>query len=410
MPAIFEINTVPHGPALDDAGFSLVLVRAMTNEVAESARSRDSSPGEGSGASSLPLQLAKGSDHASITIIQYTDLRCPRCLQAARILDEVIKTYPDEIRLIFKHFPSAIRPEAVLAHEASMAAAAQGRFWAMNELLMAHQGKLASGDFEKYADEIGLDKKRFSEALEDHRFKELIFHEMTEARGFGVTQAPTFFINGRKLVGARPLTAFKRIIDEELGITQTAIPPKIPLPPLIDLASIELDFNRTPIRGPKDAEVTIVEFSDFQCPFCAKATPTIQQLMKTYPGQIRWIFKHYPLPIHSDARLAHEVSLSAAAQGKFWEMHDLIFENQRAMKKEDLFGHARQLGLDIEQIENDLSSGKFKATINADMKEGKKLGIRGTPTFLINGRKVVGALPFQTFQGIIEQEINRPPS
>ena len=386
---------------------SFVLVRAMTKEVAESAGSKETSIIESlSGVSPVGTFFSKGPDHASITIILYTDFRCTPCARAAKVLDKVMDSYPDEIRIVFKHYPSAIRPDAIWVHEASLAAAEQGKFWPMYEKLLVHKGEVTQEDLKGYAIGLDLDRERFLKALDDHRFRKLVVNQVMEARGFGITKAPTFFINGRKLVGARPFDDFKRIIDEELGLSQPteALSPQPALPSPLSLA--EIDIGRSPIRGPSEAPVTIVEFSDFQCPFCARATPTIQQLLDQYPGKIQWVFKHYPLPIHPDAPLAHEASVAAGEQGKFWEMHDLIFINQRAMKREDLLKHATQLGLDMKRFTEKLDSGEFKPVVRNDMEEGQKLGVRGTPTFFINGRRVVGALPFETFQGIVEQALN----
>ncbi len=393
-------------------GLSFILIRAVTNEVAGSARSKEANRIEGltrvsAGVSPIGTLLVKGTDHASVTIILYTDFRCTPCAAAAGVLDKVMESYPDEIRVVFKHYPSSIHPDAILIHEASLAAAEQGQFWPMYEKLLVHKGKISKEDLLGYAIGLGLDSRRFIKAIDDHLFQQIVVHQMMEARGFGVTTAPTFFINGRKLVGARPFGDFKQIIDRELGLSRPteALSPQSTLP---SPSVAQIDISGAPIRGSSKAPVTIVEFSDFQCPFCARVSPTIQQLFDRYPGKIRWIFKHYPLPIHPDAPLAHEASLVAGEQGKFWEMHDLLFLNQRAMKREDLIKYAKQLGLDMKRFNKKLDAGEFKPVIRADIGEGQKLGVRGTPTFFINGRRVVGALPFETFRGIVEEELKKP--
>ena len=119
-------------------------------------------------------------------------------------------------------------------------------------------------------------------------------------------------------------------------------------------------------QGPSDAPITIVEFSDLQCPFCARATATLEQLMEAYPGKVQRVFKHYPLPFHRDAPLAHEAALAAGEQGKFWDMHGLLFANQRAIQRADLVRYAIQLGLNVDQFAAALESRKYQAQVEAD--------------------------------------------
>jgi protein-disulfide isomerase len=128
-----------------------------------------------------------------------------------------------------------------------------------------------------------------------------------------------------------------------------------------------------------------------------------------YPGRIRWAFKHYPLPFHKDAPLAHEAALAAGDQGKFWEMHDLLFEEPQAITRADLVKKAKRLELDILRFESDLDSGRFRPIVEADRKEGTKLGVNGTPYFFVNRRAVSGAQPFSEFKKVIEEESKKLP-
>jgi protein-disulfide isomerase len=159
------------------------------------------------------------------------------------------------------------------------------------------------------------------------------------------------------------------------------------------------------LKGNPKAPVTIVEFSDFQCPFCSRVNPTISKIMKTYGDQVRVVFKHNPLPFHKDAPLASEASLAAGAQGKFWEMHDLLFKNQRKLKRADLDAYATQLGLDIEKFKSDLDQHTFKAQVDADLAQARSLGVRGTPNFFINGKKLTGAQPYERFKAKIDEAL-----
>jgi protein-disulfide isomerase len=158
-------------------------------------------------------------------------------------------------------------------------------------------------------------------------------------------------------------------------------------------------------RGPRDAPITIIEFSDFECSLCANAAPVIKELFQAYPAQIRYVFKHSPLPVHLNAPFAHEAALAAGDQGKFWEMHDLIFANQRTMKRDDLILTAKQLGLKMDQFVADLEGQRFNTLIDADKEEGVHLGVNATPTFFINGQMLVGAKPLSEIKRMIEDTL-----
>ncbi|HEV2855339.1 MAG TPA: thioredoxin domain-containing protein [Thermoanaerobaculia bacterium] len=162
-----------------------------------------------------------------------------------------------------------------------------------------------------------------------------------------------------------------------------------------------------PSRGPANAPVTIVEFSDFQCPFCSRLTPTIKQVEEKYGDKVRVVFRQYPLPFHQNAQKAAEASLCAADQGKFWEMHDAMFANQQALEVDKLKAKAAELGLNAEQFNQCLDSGKHAATIQADMKDGSAVGVNGTPALFINGRFLSGAQPLEAITPIIDDELRR---
>ncbi len=169
----------------------------------------------------------------------------------------------------------------------------------------------------------------------------------------------------------------------------------------------EIDVADSPSRGPADAQVTVVEFSDFQCPFCGRVTPTLDQVEKTYGDDVRIVFKHLPLRIHPNAPKAHAAAEAAKLQGKFWEMHDLIFANQRELTEEKFIAHAQQLGLDVERFKKDLASSEVAKRVEADVAEAARLGVTGTPGFFINGRFFSGAKPFSEFKRMIDAELKK---
>ncbi|UCF48860.1 MAG: thioredoxin domain-containing protein [Myxococcales bacterium] len=163
-----------------------------------------------------------------------------------------------------------------------------------------------------------------------------------------------------------------------------------------------------PSKGPKDALVTIVEFSEFQCPFCARVLPTTKQIMDTYGDKVRIVWRNNPLAFHKDAAPAAAVAMEAYAQGgndKFWEVHDVLFANQKALGREQLDGYAEKAGLDAAKIKKALDEGTHTKAIQADQTLAAQVGARGTPYFFVNGRTLRGAQPFAAFQKVIDEEI-----
>jgi protein-disulfide isomerase len=160
-----------------------------------------------------------------------------------------------------------------------------------------------------------------------------------------------------------------------------------------------------PSKGPKDAPIELIEFSDFQCPFCQRANPTVEQVLKTYGNRIHFVYRHYPLPNHPNARPAAEAAACAGDQGHFWEYHDQLFANATRLTDADLKQHAVTAGLDASKFNACLDSHKFKGEVDKDVAEGAEAGVSGTPAFFINGRALEGAQPFEAFKRVIDEEL-----
>ena len=154
--------------------------------------------------------------------------------------------------------------------------------------------------------------------------------------------------------------------------------------------------------GPETAKVTVVEFSDFQCPYCAQAHQTVHQLRERYQDQVRIIFRHFPLAFHEHARLAAQAALAAHAQGKFWAFHDRLFEHQNALDRKSLEGYAQDLGLDVAAFKKGLDDNSFDAQLEADVSLGKSVRVDGTPTMFINGRRAENATEFDAVAPLID--------
>src|SRR5262249_12447333 len=171
-------------------------------------------------------------------------------------------------------------------------------------------GQLGETDLLHYAKQLGLDVDAFQHALDSHTYKPVVDENLEEGKGMGVGGTPTFFINGKKMVGAQSMQAFEAAIDQALGLPAKTAAEVVPEAGVVE----KVEIGGSPVRGPPKAPVTIVEFADFQCPFCAKVIPTLQELARQYPSGVRWVFKNFPLEFHLDSLLAHKAALAAGEQ------------------------------------------------------------------------------------------------
>ncbi len=369
-----------------------------------------------------------GPKNAKVTIVEWSDFECPFCSRAVPTIEEIKKTYGQDVRVVFRHQPLPFHPNAKPSAEASMAAHEQGKFWEYHDKLFATK-KLDRASLEQHAKELGLDMNKFKAAMDSGKYRAKVDADSAAGSAVGANGTPTFFINGRQLVGAQPFPAFKSIIDEELakadkllksGVKPEQLYEKIlaenvsaaPTPAAAPAAPTpavvkDIAIDKAPTKGPKNAPITIVAFSDFECPFCARVNPTLSQIEQQYKGKVKIAFKHQPLPFHANAKLAAAASMAANEQGKFWEYHDKLFANQRQLDRASLERYATELGMDLNKFKAVLDSNKYDAQITADSQEGSRIGANGTPTFFINGRQLVGAQPLNAFTAIIDEELKK---
>lgn len=243
--------------------------------------------------------------------------------------------------------------------------------------------------------------------------------ELTKRRG-AITDADIqkVFDDNRDRVGASTVADLKASITEFITRNRDAQntaaliselkaagpPVKVALDP--PRSQVEIAAH-DPARGPADAAVTIVEFSEYQCPFCARVTPTLKALEQKYAGKIRLVFKDFPLQNHAQAPKAAEAAHCAGDQGKYWELHDRLFANQQLLQVPELKKHAAAIGLEQAAFDQCLDSGKHTANVQADFELGTQMGVGSTPTLYINGRLVTGAQPLPVFESIIDEELAR---
>ena len=374
--------------------------------------------------------FAKGPADALVTIVVFSDFQCPFCGRVVPTLHQIEKAYGGDVRVAFKHQPLPFHREAPLASEYALAAGEQGKFWEMHDKLFENQKALSQDDLDRYVKELGLDLDKVKAYVESGRGKKIIQEDQALARQVGANGTPAFFINGVNLVGAQPFEKFKEVIDVQLAKAKAVVakgvsrkdvyaevtkdgrttapapkPREAPQAPPQTRQKVELVAG-TPAKGnTNDPLVTIVEWSDFECPFCGRVNPTIKEVMDKYAGKVQFQFRNQPLSFHKNAMPAAKAALAAHKQGKFWPMHDKLFENQRALQPTDLEGYAKAVGLNVAKFKADMESPEIDAQIKKDMEDGTKYGARGTPTLFVNGVPVRGAQPFAAFQAVIDKEL-----
>ncbi len=166
-----------------------------------------------------------------------------------------------------------------------------------------------------------------------------------------------------------------------------------------------VDPGRDHVRGPANAPVTLVEYGDYECPFCGRAYPIVKRLQQEYGDRLRFVWRHFPRPEHPHGRIAAEAAEAAGAQGKYWEMHDALFAHQDALEPVDLERYAADLGLDVERFRHDLTAHTFHSRVGEDLEHAVHSGAHGTPTFFVNGRRHLGRDDYDDLKATIDAAI-----
>ena len=389
-----------------------------------------------------------GNRDAPVTIVHFSDFQCPYCSKVDLTMDEIKKAYgKDKVRIIWKNEPLSFHPNAKPAAEAAMGVfALKGNdgFWKFHDTAFHNQSALSRESYEKWAKEAGVDMPKFKAGLDAHTWAARVDADHELAQKVGVNGTPASYINGVEVGGAQPFEKFKSVIDQELAKAQAKIAAGTPKDKVYVTMSLEnkknapppaeaeddpqndtktvnkIGVEKSPIKGDSNtALVTIIEFSDFQCPYCKRVEPSLQGVAQKYGNKVRFVWKHEPLPFHPRAEPAAEVALEARAQKGdkgFWDMHDLLFGPMGAdpnrpdaakLEDADFEGYAKQLGLDVEKVKTAIKTHKYKAEIDADQDQAEDFGASGTPHFFINGRRLVGAQPQSAFEKIIDEEIKK---
>lgn len=379
-----------------------------------------------------------GSRSAPVTLVLFSDFECPFCTRVETSINELKTKYgPDKLRVVWKSNPLPFhknaRPASVAA-ETVFRLAGSKAFWKFHDLAFANQKALTPENFEQWAVQAGVDKAKYKAAYDKQEYAAKIDADMAVGKAAGVSGTPASFINGVFLSGAQPTDKFTAIIDEQLAAAQKLVgsgtkadavyvklsqenkakaPPPKPReerPAEDDKTVWKVPVGESPTKGPATALVTIVEWSDFQCPFCSKVIPTLDEVSKTYGDKVRVVWKDNPLPFHPRAEPAAELAREARAQkGEkgFWAAHDLLWKNQQKLGDEDLLGYAKELSLDVDKVKTAIAEKKYSASITADQDLADDLQASGTPHFFINGRRLVGAQPLEKFKAVVDEEIKK---
>ncbi len=408
-----------------------------------------------------------GSRSAPVTVVVFSDFQCPFCSRVEQTVGQLKEKYgKDKLRIVWKNNPLPFHPNATPAAIASEAVFRLGgsvAFWKFHDAAFAAQKDLGPEKYEEWAVAAGVDRAKFKEMITKPEVAAKVDADLAVGKSAGVTGTPAAHINGVPLVGAQPIDKFTEVIDEQLAAAKAAVasgtrPDKVyvklagenkaktpaaadkkadakPEKPAEDDKTVwKVPVGSSAQKGKSDALVTIVEFSDFQCPFCGRVEPTLAQVLKTYGDKVRIAWKHNPLPFHPRAEPASELAIEARAEKGdkgFWAAHDLLFkkecqgkpdaadkaacdagqgkwiDNQVKLADEDLLEYAKTLGLDVAKVKVAISDHKYQSEITADQDLGENIQANGTPHFFVNGRRLVGAQPFEKFKAVIDEEMKK---
>lgn len=391
-----------------------------------------------------------GNRTAPVTLVLYSDFQCPFCARLTATLDQLQVTYPkSKLRIIWKNEPLPFHPNARPAAEAGagvMQLKGSEAFWKFHDHAFKNQQSLTEENFVLWAKDAGVNVAMFKSGLQTHKWSGKVDTDHDEAKKAGVNGTPCAFVNGVRVSGAQPLEKWKSVIDEELGKAEAELragtpkdrvyvamstrnklaePPPAPTAappehlgdkklPLKDEATVhEVPVGTSPVLGNPNAPVTLIVFSDFQCPFCSRIEETFEGIRKAYGEKVRFVWKNNPLPFHSRAVPAANFALEARAQKGdkgFWAAHDALFAMQKDLGDQALESLAAKLGLNVAKTMAAVRDEKFKTNITTDVALAKQLEAFGTPVTFVNGRMLHGAQPLSKFSSVIDEELQKAPS
>jgi protein-disulfide isomerase len=419
----------------------------------DQGKGKDSISAEGTSATGIPDQSTAsvpvtsrdpqwGKADAPVTIVTVSDFQCPFCSRVEPTLKQIRDKYgPEKVRFVWKNNPLPFHKDARPTAEAAMAVfglKGSEAFWKFHDTAFANQQALTQENFDKWAVEAGVDKAKFDAAVTSKKFSAKIDEDLALSTKIGANGTPAFRINGVTVSGAQPLDKFTEVIDAQLAEAQKLVAsgtPKSavyvaltnknqtaqPDKPAADKPKPDAEeedksvwkvqvLDDDPVKGPKDALVTLVIFSDFQCPFCKRVEDTLKQVSDAYGNDLRMVWKDNPLPFHPRAKpsatLARFAYKSKGDKG-FWDAHDQIFASNPKLEDEDLKGIAEKVGVSWDAVKTAIDGNKFADKFDASIDLASDLQARGTPHFFVNGVRLSGAQPLENFKKAIDEQMTK---
>jgi protein-disulfide isomerase len=420
----------PEGARPDAVGPDPGTARVLVSSTSDGSFGSVGTPDHG--AASVPVTAADpqwGDPLAPVTIVEFSDFECPFCSRVNPTLDKIRRTYgPHDVRIVWKHNPLPFHKQARPTADAAQCVFALGRstaFWSFHDQAFANQKDLTSENHEKWAVASGVDLAKFRELLASKKHADKVDEDIAVAKRIGATGTPAFRINGVTVSGAQPFEKFQEVIDGQLAEAkelvnagtkredvyivltnrnQGASAPEKKVTADRDEEDLGIwkvpVLRDDPVRGPRDALVTIVEFSEFQCPFCKRVEETLAQVLKAHPKDVRLVWKDNPLPFHPRARpsaiLARRAFEKLGNQA-FWNVHDRHFESQPKLEDDDLKRIAAGAGLAWNPIALAIEKDR-EQKLDESIELASDFAARGTPHFFINGVRLSGAQPLEKFE------------
>jgi protein-disulfide isomerase len=373
-----------------------------------------------------------GATSPLVTIVVFYDYQCPFSKRLHETLATVTPNYGDSVRVVWRQMPLPSHPEAELAARYALSAHAQGNFAAVHAWLFEHAKSLSRPTLEAEASALGLHPLRLQTDLDSEWIIARVQSDRELAATRSIAATPSFFINGRPFRGAQPADTITAVIDEELATAERLLaagserrevwarfmaaaednpvvwPDKSRGPDPSKRYAMQVT-GLTP-RGAKQPKVEILMCGDFDCPYCAKSTATLTELLKRHKNELTVYFRHMPLAFHQNAMAAHRAAVAADNQGELWAMFELLYADQKQRTPAELEAMAKQAGLKLSQFRKDVADPQTDALIDQQREFcEKQLDSRGTPTFFINGRPLTGAQPVDAFEAVIAEELASAP-
>lgn len=375
----------------------------------------------------------KGAKSAPVTIVMFSDFQCPFCWRVGATINKVLETYPGKVRVVWKDLPLSFHPharEAAVIARVVQITHGDEAFWKFHDRVFENQVGMTPESLRQWAYALGVDDGVIAANRAEAEAR--VDRSLAESERLVIKGTPNFLIDGELIGGAQPFEKFQSIIDAHLQKAQElagqGVPPRdlyakmvehyfhappakaeAPAPEPEDTSVWRVEIGNAPTRGPKDALVTIVTFSDFQCPFCKRVEKTFAELEQAYPGKLRFVWKNQPLTFHKramPAAIAAREVFKQKGDAAFWKMHEALFASAPNLEDQDLEAAAARVpGVDAKKVLAAVEKEKWRAEIEDDIEQADALKVSGTPHSFVNGRKITGAQPLDKFKKLVDEEL-----